>query len=423
MNIVEIINKKRTNKVLTKDEINFVINGYLKDEVKDYQMSALLMAICINGMNNQEIVDLTNTMINSGEILDLSLINGIKVDKHSSGGVGDKTSLIVLPLVASCLVPVAKMSGRGLGHTGGTVDKLESIPGFKSSLTKEEFINQVNTILIADTSQNNNLVPADKKLYSLRDITGTTESIPLIASSIMSKKIASGADKILLDIKVGNGAFIKNLDEAKELANLMVNIGKSFNKETIAIISNMNQPLGNTVGNSLEIIEAYNTLNNKGPKDLENLCIEIASYMVSLGKNIDVEAARQLVITKLKDNSGLNKFIEWISYQGGNLNELKVANNTMEVKINNNGYIKSIDTYKIGMLCGELGASRLTKDDLIDYNVGMIINKKIGDYVNLNDTIVTIYYNDKQIDINEVINCFEIGEEPIKEPLIYDVIK
>ena len=313
MNILDIINKKRLNSSLSKSEIEYVVRAYLDDTIKDYQMSSLLMAICINGMNQDEINYLTEAMINSGETIDLSNIGGATVDKHSTGGVGDKTTLIVAPIVASLGVKVYKMSGRGLGHTGGTIDKLESIPGFKVDLTKKQFLSQVNKINLSVVSQTANLVPADKKIYALRDVTGTVESIPLIASSIMSKKIALGASNIVIDLKVGSGALIKNLDDATKLANIMINIGKKYKRKVVCLLTNMDIPLGYNVGNSLEIKEAISVLKNEGEENLTNLCVALASHMVSLALEISFDEAREKVINTLKNGDALEKFYEFIN--------------------------------------------------------------------------------------------------------------
>ena len=326
MNIVDIINKKRLGKILSKEELEFAINGYLNGEVADYQMSSLLMAIVLKGMTDKEIITLTKLMLNSGEKLDLSIL-GIVVDKHSTGGVGDKTTMIIAPLVASCGVRVAKMSGRGLGHTGGTIDKLESIPGFKVSIKTEEFLKQVKDIGVAIVSQTNNLVPADKKIYALRDVTGTVESIPLIASSIMSKKIASGANKLVIDVKVGNGALIKNIHDARKLAKLMIEIGKANNIEVVCLLTNMDIPLGNNIGNVLEVKEAIDVLKNKCYGNLTDICIELSSYMVSLGLGISYKEAKNMVIDSLYDGRAYDKFLEFVEYQGGSLDNLDVSKN------------------------------------------------------------------------------------------------
>ncbi len=414
MNIVDIITKKKNKEELSYEEIKYAVDNYLNDIVKDYQMSALLMAIVINGMSDEEIYNLTKVFIESGEIIDLSNINGITVDKHSTGGVGDKTSLVVLPLVASCGVKVAKMSGRGLGFTGGTIDKLESIDGFNVNLTKEDFINQVNTINMALTSQTGNLVPADKKIYALRDVTGTTESIALIASSIMSKKIASGADKIVLDVKVGKGAFMKTKENAKELADTMINIGKRFNKEVVAVISNMDYPLGYSIGNKVEVKEAVDTLNGKGDEKFTKLCLTLATYMVHLGKNMPIDDAFDLVLEKYNNKEALNKFYEFIKYQKGNIESLELSSNKYEVRSNTNGYLTNIDTLQLAEFVNSLGAGRKTKEDKINYNVGIILNKKINDEVKENDILCYVICDDK-IDLNNVVNMFEITDNKVDD--------
>jgi len=400
------------------------IDNYLNENIKDYQMSSLLMAICINGMNDEETINLTNIMLNSGDTIDLSKINGIKVDKHSTGGIGDKTTLIIAPLVSACGVKVAKMSGRGLGFTGGTIDKLESIPNFNVNMSITDFVNQVNNINMCVCYANKSLVPADKKIYALRDVTGTVNSIPLIVSSIMSKKLASGADKMVIDLKVGNGAYMKNLDDAKRLANLMIKIGKNNNKDIVCILSNMNQPLGNAVGNTLEVKEAIETLIGKGPKDLTDLCISLATYMVSLGKNIDIDSANTLVKEKLYDMSGYKKFLEFVNAQKGDLNSCKIRAKSIQVLSNKEGYINKIDSERLGEISMILGAGRNNIYDSIDYSAGIIINKKLGDHINENELLATIYTN-KEIEniADEIRGCYEITNE-IKElePLIYEIV-
>lgn len=389
MNIVELINKKRLNQCLTDSEIKYIIEEYMNDNIKDYQMSSLLMAICINGMTDEEIFSLTKYMTLSGDKLDLTSLSNV-VDKHSTGGVGDKTTMIVGPLVASCGVPVAKMSGRGLGHTGGTIDKLESIPGFNSNLTEENFINQVKTIGFSDVCQNNNLAPADKKIYALRDVTGTVESIPLIASSIMSKKIASGAKKLVIDVKVGKGALIKNIEDASKLADLMIKIGKYNKIEVICLLTNMNIPLGNNIGNTLEVEEAIDILKNQKKGDLTDLCIELSTYMVILGLNIDYNTAKEKVIENLNNGKAYHKFIEFISAQNGNINSLPYSTNKIEIKSTEEGFLTNIDALKLGKLSMSLGAGRKTLNSNIDYTAGIIINKKVNDYINIGDTIMTL---------------------------------
>jgi pyrimidine-nucleoside phosphorylase len=424
MNIIELINKKRLKDSLTFDEIKFIIDNYLNGNIKDYQISSLLMAICINDMSEEEIYNLTEVMLNSGNKIDLSMISGVKVDKHSTGGVGDKTTLIVGPMVASCGVIVAKMSGRSLGFTGGTIDKLESIKGFRTNLSNEEFINQVRNIGISVVSQTENLVPADKKIYALRDVTGTVESIPLIASSIMSKKLASGADKILLDVKYGVGALMKTKEDAIALAKLMVKIGNRHGKETIAILSDMNSPLGNMIGNGLEVKEAIDVLNYKGNRDLKDLCIIIASYMVSIAKNMDIKEARQLVIDNLINGNAYGKFVDLIRSQCGDINNIDISNNIIEIKSNRTGYINNIDALKIGKLTMKLGAGRTNKDDAIDYGVGIELVKHVGDFVNTGDVIAKIYIRNKILMSDEVLDAFII-EDALKqrEPLVLGIIK
>ena len=399
MNIVEIINKKRVKCELTKEELAYAFNGYLNGNVKDYQMSSLLMAICINGMSEKETFDLVDIFIKSGDVLDLSMIPGIKVDKHSTGGVGDKVTLIIGPIVASLGIPVAKMSGRGLGHTGGTIDKLESIKGFNVSLTEEEFINQVKDINLAVTGQTKNLCPMDKVIYALRDVTGTVASIPLIATSIMSKKIAGGADKILLDVKVGDGALMKTYDDARKLANLMTKIGTFYNREVICEITDMNTPLGDNIGNSLEVIEAMDIL--KGKKGhLRDLCIEEASKMVSMAKNISVEESKKMVLETLDSGKAFDKFLEFIKYQNGDIKSLEVSPLTIDIKSNKKGVLRRIKALNLGNLSVSLGAGRLNKEDSIDYTVGIVLKKHLDDVININDTLCTLYVKDKNININ-----------------------
>lgn len=423
MNIIDIITKKKNKKELTKEEIQFVIDNYLNEFIKDYQMSSLLMAIVINGMTFEETYNLTTAMLNSGDKINLSLINGIKVDKHSTGGVGDKTTLVVAPLVASCGVPVAKMSGRGLGFTGGTIDKLESISGFKTNISNEEFIKQVNNIGVAVVSQTGNLVPADKKIYALRDVTGTTESIPLIASSIMSKKLASGSDKIVLDVKVGKGAFMKNIDDARTLAKTMVDIGNKYGKETVAILTNMDYPLGRTIGNSLEVIEAIDTLKGNGEENFTKLCLLLSSYMVMLGKNISIDEAIDEVKTNLENGKAFDKFKEFVSSQYGNINDIAVEKSSIPIYSNDEGYIVDIDTLKLAELCNDLGAGRKKKEDKINPSVGIKLMKKVTDPVKKGDVIMKVYTKDK-ISINEYLKTVVIKNEKVSEPkIVYEVIK
>ena len=420
--IKDIINKKDNNIELTKEEIEYVVNNYVNGSISDEDMTLLLNAITKNSMTIEETYNLTIAMLNSGDKIDLSSIEGIKVDKHSTGGIGDKTSFVVLPLAASLGVKIAKMSGRGLGYTGGTIDKLESIPGFKTTITNEEFIKEVNDINMALVSQTENLVPADKKIYALRDVTGNVESIPLIASSIMSKKLASGSDKIVLDVKVGKGAFMKNLDDARKLSRIMVDIGKKHGRETVAILTNMNYPLGNDVGNSLEVIDAINTLEGKGDKDFTNLCIILASYMVSLARSISIENAIDLVKQNLYNGKGLEKFKEFIKYQGGDLSKLETCN-YIEIYSNKSGYLTDIDTMKLAELVRDLGAGRKHKEDSVDHSVGVELFKHINDQVNENDLLLKVYCN-KEIDKEEYLNLFTITDNKIEEEkIVLDIIK
>ena len=421
MRMYDIIEKKKNKLSLTKEEIEFFVNGYVFNEIPDYQVSSLLMAIVLNGMDDLEVANLTLAMANSGDKLNL---NFNTVDKHSTGGVGDKTTLIVTPIVACLDCKVAKMSGKGLGYTGGTIDKLESIPGFKVQLDNKEFVNQINNINLAIISQTKNIAPADKKIYALRDVTATVESIPLIASSIMSKKIASGSKNLVLDIKVGSGAFMKDVDSAKKLGETMVSIGKIASINTVAILSNMNEPLGNNIGNNLEVLEAIEVLKGNGPKDLIDISIELASHMVSITKGIDYIAAKEKVIEVLNNGTALNKFYDLIKYQGGDISMLS-HNSKYEYKIYSkiNGYITKMDTAKIGKISSMLGAGRIKKDDTIDYAAGIVLNKKINDYVNINDLLATLY-TDKELDLTEdYLSCLEITDNRIDNELILGVIK
>ena len=424
MNIVDIINKKRLGIELTYEEINYFVMEYINKNIEDYQISSLLMAICLNGMSEEETFSLTEVMLNSGEKIDLSSLPGIKVDKHSTGGVGDKTTLILLPLIASCGVIAPKMSGRGLGFTGGTIDKLESIPGFKTALTEDEFINTVKKVGCSIVSQTGNLVPADKKLYALRDVTGTVESLPLIASSIMSKKLASGADKIVIDLKVGNGALMKNLNDAKKLASIMVNIGKKYNKETVCLLTDMNQPLGNAIGNALEVQEAIEVLNNKGPKDIRSLIIVLGTIMASMGLNISFEEANKLVLENLENGKALEKFKEMVKEQGGDLEKLEVSDTMISVKSKKTGFIKAIHTNELGEIVRKLGGGRYKKEDNIDPKVGMVLSVKQGDYILEDEEIVKVYTGEKDYLVNEILDCFEIDNTSGKiEPLVYELVK
>lgn len=398
--ILDIINKKRLGKELSYEELDFFFNGYLDGKVADYQMSSLLMAICINGMTDEEIYALTKIFIDSGDVLDFSDIPGIKVDKHSTGGIGDKTTLVIAPIAAACGVPIIKMSGRGLGYTGGTIDKLESIPGYRIDLTDEEIIKQVHEIGIVVTGQTGDLVPMDKVIYALRDVTSTVSSIPLIASSIMSKKIASGADKIIIDIKVGNGALLQTKEDAKKLSSLMKKIGSFYNREVHTIISDMNAPLGYAVGNSLEVLEAIDVLKGKEKDNhFVDLCIELASDMVSMGKNISIEEARKLVIDAIDSKKAYKKFLELVEYQHGDIKGIKVSENTYKIKAEKSGMIKKINALEVGKLSLNLGAGKVSIKDKIDYTVGVKLNFEVGDVVNKGDVLATIYYNKKNPEV------------------------
>ena len=391
--IIDIINKKRMGYALTSDEIEKVFNGYLKGDVPDYQMSALLMAITINDMNDSEVFALTDVFIKSGTLMDLSFTHKKCVDKHSTGGVGDKTTLVVAPIVASLGIPVVKMSGRGLGYTGGTIDKLESIPGFRVNLSMDEIMAEVRDISMVITSQTKTLTPLDKMVYALRDVTGTTDSIPLIASSIMSKKIAGGASFIVLDIKVGNGALIKDMKSAERLAQLAVKIGNYYGREVRTVISSMDRPLGHFIGNKLEVIEVFETLSGKGEKNLRDLCILLASKMVSMALEISEEKAKKMVVQNLDNGKALLKFKEFVKYQGGNLDELKIEAKEYTIKANKTGVLKDINALAVAKLSESLGSGRKTKDDAIDYNAGVIIKKDIGDKVEVGDVLALLYTN------------------------------
>lgn len=399
--ILDIINKKRLGKELNYKELDFFFNGYLNGDIADYQMSALLMAICINGMSDEEIFSLTKIFIDSGDVLDFSSLSGVKVDKHSTGGIGDKTTLVIVPVVASCGCPVVKMSGRGLGYTGGTIDKLESIPGFRIDLSDEEIIGQVSNIGLVVTGQTGDLVPMDKVIYALRDVTSTVSSIPLIASSIMSKKIAGGADKIVIDIKVGNGALINSLDDAQKLSDLMKKIGSFYNREVRTIISDMNAPLGKTIGNSLEVLEAIDVLDGKiCDGHFYDLCIELASNMVSMSLGISLEEATTKVIDSLKTKKAYDKFIEMVKAQKGDVSKIKVSDKTITIKSPVSGTIREINALELGKVSLKLGAGKEKIKDKIDYTVGIRLEKVIGDTVKKGDVLATIYYNKKTVDFD-----------------------
>ena len=426
MRAVDIIEKKRMGEALTEAEINFIIDGYVKKEIPDYQISAWLMAIFFQGMSNEESAYLTKAMLYSGDIIDLSKISGVKVDKHSTGGVGDKTTLVLGPLVASMGAKLAKLSGRGLGHTGGTLDKMESIPGMRIDLSEEEFINQVNNINMAVAGQTKRLVPADKLLYALRDVTAT---VPSIASSIMSKKLASGADVICLDVKIGDGAFMKTKEDAEELSNIMVSIGKAFDKKVSAFITSMEEPLGYAVGNRLEVKEAIDTLSGNGPEDLEELCAVIAGYMVYYaGVTDDIETAKKMAYDNLHNGKALEKFYEFIQAQGGHIESLEDFIKVDEIvpfKAKRNGYIKTIKALNIGLASMKLGGGRATKEDDIDPMVGILLKNKVGDYIKEDDVLLDIYANGKITDeIYELLNdAYVITDEVVeKVSIIKEII-
>ena len=425
--MVDIIEKKRDGKELTTEEIQFCIKGYTDGSIPDYQMSALTMAIVFQGMSEAERATLTMAMVESGDQIDLSAIHGIKVDKHSTGGVGDTTTLVLGPLVASVGVPVAKMSGRGLGHTGGTIDKLESVEGFHVELENEEFVRLVNQNKIAVIGQSGNLTPADKKLYALRDVTGTVESIPLIASSIMSKKIAAGADAIVLDVKTRAGAFMKTLEDSRDLAKAMVRIGNNVGRRTMAVISDMSQPLGFAIGNALEVKEAIDTLKGEGPEDLTELCLTLGSHMVVLAeKAANVEEARQMLTNAINDGSALETLKVFLRSQGGDdsvvddPSRLPQASFKIEVEAKEDGYIAEIIADEMGTAAMLLGAGRATKESEIDLAVGLLLKKKIGDQVQVGESIVTIYSNfeDVQEVKEKIYNSITIMKEKVSPPIL-----
>ena len=434
MNILEIIEKKRDKKELSKEEIEYFIEGYTHDKIADYQAAALIMAIYLNGMTKQETTDLTIAMANSGEKLDLSSLNEVIVDKHSTGGVGDKVSLILLPLVASLGVPVAKMSGRGLGFTGGTVDKLESIPGYQTGIDIHNFVENVEKVGISMISQTLNLAPADKKIYGLRDSISCVESIPLIASSIMSKKIASGAQKIVLDVTCGSGAFMQSKERAEELANEMIEIGNLANRETVCVLTNMDEPLGYAVGNSLEVIEAIQFLKGDMPKDVKEVVLELGAYMVQLaGKGEDIEDNKARLLNNIENGKGYEKFIQLVENQGGDSSCIKdihlfpKANYIEKLYSQKNGYIQSMNAKEIGKIVCDLGAGRIRKEDSIDNAVGIVLNKKVSDKVEKEDALVTIYANSKE-KLEEarkkLLEVIKIENEEIEEPrMILEIMK
>lgn len=420
MRMYDIIKKKRDGLELTSQEIEFVVNGYVSGNIPDYQMAALLMAIFLKGMNQRETYDLTLSMAKSGEMLDLSSIEGIKVDKHSTGGVGDKTTLVVLPLVAGFGVKIPKMSGRGLGHTGGTIDKLESIPGMRTELTKKEFFQIVKKIGFAVASQTGNLVPADKKIYALRDTTATVDNISLIASSIVSKKLAGGADAILFDVKVGSGAFLKDINQAKELAYLMIDILKRSGKLAKAVLSDMDQPLGRMVGNSLEVIEAIDTLKGRGPEDLTKLCVRICREILDL---VHINVTEEQIMDEIFSEKALERFARFVEAQGGNpavvdnYNLLPVSKKVVEVRLNKSGYVSKINTEAVGIASVVLGAGRSKKEDHIDPSVGIKVLKKIGDHIQEDEPVALMYVSEKSdvdLAIKLIKDAYEIVDENVK---------
>lgn len=407
MRMYDVIQKKRDKKELTEEEIKYFIDGYTSGEIPDYQASALLMAIYINKMSKKETEYLTKAMLNSGDTVDLSGVRGRKVDKHSTGGVGDKTTLILGPMIAACGLPFSKMSGRGLGHTGGTLDKLDAIDGFRTKLTKEEFLDIINETNLCICSQSGNIAPADKKIYALRDVTATVDNISLIAASIMSKKLSLKSDAIVIDVKVGSGAFMKNLDDAYELSNEMVRIGQSFDRDTVCYLTDMDQPLGMAVGNALEVAESIETLKNNGPKDLTELCLALGEELLLLGnKAKSKEEARSMLIETLESGSAYRKFVEMVSVQGGNtdqvedLSKLPKARHVIEAKADTSGYVEEIEAEEVGKAALMVGAGRETKDSVIDLSAGIVLNKKIGDEVNIGETIAYIHCNDESKGIN-----------------------
>jgi len=428
VNTVDIIRKKRDGKSLTKDELNYLMQGYVKGYIPDYQMAAFAMAVYFKGMSDEEIANLTTAIVESGSLINMSSTDGVKVDKHSTGGVGDKTTLIVAPLVASFGVKVAKLSGRGLGHTGGTIDKLEAIPGFCTNFSIEDFILRVKNANIAIMAQTSDITPADKKLYALRDVTATVDSIPLIASSIMSKKIALGVENIVLDVKVGLGGLVKDIASGIELANTMLNIGKKLGKKVIVVISNMEQPLGYSIGNSLEVEEAIEVLKGRGSGDLLELSLTISSYMLCLANRFkDLNTARESALENIASGKAYAVFENFIKSQGGDLKRLPKAKNVVAVPSIKEGYINKIDAKALGLCAVEMGAGRFTKEDSIDYSVGIVLKKKVGDMVNKGDTLAYLHLNSKekieyfQKKIRASINVSNEKVKPFE--IIYKVIK
>lgn len=433
MDIIQIISKKRDNKVLNKEEIEYFIEQYTKGNITDYQAAALVMAIYINGMNDEEITNLTLAMANSGEMLDLSIFGKNVVDKHSTGGVGDKVTLILAPIIASFGIPVAKMSGRGLGFTGGTIDKLESIPGYCTDISTEEFIENVKNIGISLIGQTLNLAPADKKIYALRDTIACTDSIPLIASSIMSKKIASGANKIVLDVTCGSGAFMQKYEDAKALSEMMNKIGKLAGKETVCVLTNMEEPLGYAIGNNLEVIESVNFLKQNMPEDVKQVVLELGAYMIKLaGLGNNIEENKKRIFEKVQTGEAYQKFLQLVENQGGDVSYLEntskfaKAKYILEVPAENEGYIYSIDARKVGELSGKLGAGRQKKEDPIDETVGIILNKKVSEFVKKGDVLAYIHANNEEqsiLAVKELQKIYKIQEEKVeKTKVILDII-
>lgn len=434
MRMYDLIMKKRNGEKLSKEEIRFMIDGYTKGSIPDYQMSAMMMAIYFMGMDEKETLELTMAMAESGQMLDLSAIKGIKVDKHSTGGVGDKTSLALTPMVASCGVKIAKMSGRGLGHTGGTIDKLESIKGFSTAISNEAFINNVNTVGMSIMGQTADLAPADKKLYALRDVTATVDNMSLIASSIMSKKLAAGADAIVLDVKTGSGAFMKKEEDSFLLAETMTKIGNGAGRNTIAVVTDMDQPLGNMVGNALEVKEAIATLNGEGPEDFTELCLTLGSYMiVASGLCKDETEAREMLIKKIESKEALNKLAEFVKAQGGddsyvyNPDKLPEASLKIEVSSEKTGYVSHIECSEVGMVSLVLGGGRETKESDIDLSVGIDLKKKVGDFVNKGETIAVVHANDEakaKEAIARLLKAYSFSDDdPGKRNVIVGVVK
>ena len=428
MNMVDLIQKKKDGGVLSAEEIKWFVNGYVADEIPDYQVAAMLMAICFKGLDREETFQLTDAMRYSGDTIDLSSIKGIKVDKHSTGGVGDKTTLIVAPLAASLGVPVAKMSGRGLGFTGGTVDKMESIPGFRTTLEPKEFLNQVNNIKLSVIGQTAHITPADKKLYALRDVTATVDNFGLLASSIMSKKLAAGSDAIVLDVKVGDGAFMENEKDAEILAELMVDIGNKAGRRTVAAITEMGQPLGKAVGNSLEVIEAIQTLKGQGPEDITQLAERLSGIMVYLGgKATSPEEGYAMTKEALRDGRGLAKLKEFIAAQGGNPDVIDdyslfpAHSMKKELVADRDGYVQKIEARRIGLASQHTGAGRATKEDTVDLSAGIYVCKKVGDEVKKGDVLAILYGNDRnklEAAEGEALRAFELGEQQAKPPVL-----